>query len=243
MTKTSVRRPVHPDHGAGVACSQMGIPIHQCDMTSAIDRIHEFIVSGRDSGRSHQVVTVNADFLVTAHHHEDVHAILREADLALADGMPIVWASALLGQRLEARIAGADLVPLLAERAAQRGHRIMFFGGSGDVADRAAELLRAAHEKLIIHAATGEVGTNGETSPAVLEEIRRFKPDVICVALGVAMMHIGTTAGFDHLKPWIQAVLLLTVGLTPAVVCAYVFRFTDGLELPAAADRPQPPDR
>ncbi len=70
---------------------------------------------------------------------------------------------------------------------------------------------------------------------------RRFEP--LLVVLGVAMMHAGTTAGFDHLSPWIQALLLLAIGLTPALVCAYVFRFTARLELPAASDRPPPPGR
>ncbi len=64
--------------------------------------------------------------------------------------------------------------------------------------------------------------------------------ELACVALGVAMMHAGTTAGFDHLQPWIQAVLLLAVGLTPAAVCAYVFRPTSDLQVPARASRPDP---
>ncbi len=56
--------------------------------------------------------------------------------------------------------------------------------------------------------------------------------ELIGVVLGMAMMHAGTTAGFDHLQPWIQAVLLLAIGLAPAAVCAYVFRFTGELQLP-----------
>ncbi len=71
----------------------------------------------------------------------------------------------------------------------------------------------------------------------------RRRLELACVVLGVAMMHAGTTAGFDHLQPAVQAVLLLAVGLTPAAVCAYVFRFTADLELPAAGDRPRPPGR
>ncbi len=65
------------------------------------------------------------------------------------------------------------------------------------------------------------------------------------VILGVAMMHAGTTAGFDHLQPAVQAVLLLAVGLTPSLVCAYVFRFTADLELISAraGGRPRPPGR
>ncbi len=72
---------------------------------------------------------------------------------------------------------------------------------------------------------------------------RRRRLDLACVVLGVAMMHAGTTAGFDNLWPPAQIVLLLAVGLAPAAVCAYVFRLTGDLELPAADDRSQPPGR
>lgn len=184
MTRTVSRPTVHPDHRSGVACSQMGIPIHQCDMSSAIDRIHTFIESGRRTGRTHQVVTVNADFLVTAHHHEDVHAILREADLALADGMPIVWASTVLGVKLPERVAGADLVPSMAAAAVKPGHRIMLFGGLAGSAEATATILRNANPGLEVASIECKVGPRGETDKKYLDEIRDFDPDILCVALG-----------------------------------------------------------
>ena len=44
------------------------------------------------------------------------------------------------------------------------------------------------------------------------------------------MIHAGTAAGFDDLGPWVQTLFLLYVGLTPALLSAYVFALTDGLE-------------
>lgn len=166
------------------ALPQMGVPVHHRDLESVLDAIDGFVRTGLRTGRSHQVVTVNTDFLVQARRHPDVHAILRTADLAVPDGMPIVWASAALGRRLPSRIAGADLVGLLAARAAQQGYRVMFFGGGEGVAERAAALLRAEHPGLIIESLSGMVGENGETDAELLEQIRRFRPAVICVALG-----------------------------------------------------------
>lgn len=166
------------------ACPQMGIPIHQCDMNDALEQIARFVEVGRQTGRSHQVVTVNADFLVTARHHEDVHAILRGADLLLADGMPLVWASTSLGVPLPERVAGADLVPLLAETATQHGHRMLLFGGLANSADRSAEILRERHPGLIVDSLDCRVGPRGETEESDLAKIREFAPDIICVALG-----------------------------------------------------------
>ena len=166
------------------AVPQMGVPIHHRDLDAVLDAIDGFVADYPRTRRSRQVVTVNTDFLVQAHKYEDVHAILRTADLAVPDGMPIVWASAALGQRLPRRIAGADLVELLAERAARNGYRMMFFGGADGVAERAAALLRERNPGLVIASATAMVSDNGETDPDVLEQIREFRPGVICVALG-----------------------------------------------------------
>ncbi len=172
------------DEETAAACSQMGIPIHQCDMAQALARIDRFVDIGRVSGRCHQVVTVNADFLVTARHNEDVHSILRSADLILADGMPIVWASSSLGVRLPERVAGADLVPALAELGAVKKHRMLLFGGLENSAERSAEILRERNPGLIVEAMACKVGSRGETAPEHLAAIREFAPDIICVALG-----------------------------------------------------------
>ena len=166
------------------ALLHLGVPVHHRDLGDVLDQIEQFIEIGRRTGRSHQVVTVNTDFLVQAWHHLDVHAILRTADLAIPDGMPIVWASAAMGQRLPSRLAGADLVPALAARAARSGHRIMLFGGAEGVADRAADQLRGAHPDLVVATACALVATDGTTPDEVLDQIRAFAPDVICVALG-----------------------------------------------------------
>ena len=166
------------------AFPQLGIPIHRCNMNGALDRIESFIEEGRLSGRSHQITTVNSDFLVHALRFEDIHAILRGADLSLADGMPLVWASRALGVRLPERVTGADLVPALAARAAKRGHRLLFFGGWKNSAEGSAQILRNAYPDLIVSSLECRVGPKGETEEDKLDEIRAFDADVICVALG-----------------------------------------------------------
>ncbi len=167
-----------------LALLHMGIPVHHHDSETCLDTIEGFVRTGRRTGRSFQVATVNTDFLVQARMHSDVHSIIRNADLAIADGMPLLWSSRALGQRLPSRIAGADLVPALAERAAASGLRMMFFGGAPGVAERAAQVLRDSHPKLSIAAVCDEVGPNSETTSEALDVIRGFRPDVLCVALG-----------------------------------------------------------
>lgn len=162
----------------------LGVPIHNVDMTGAVDRIVELVDASRRTGHTHQVVTVNTDFLVRAQRDDDVHEILQRADLAIADGMPVVWASKLMGAGLPARVAGADLVPALVARAARSDLRIMFFGGAGDSAAIAAERLRREYHGADIVSATGTVSPDGSTDESQLRQLREAAPDVLCVGLG-----------------------------------------------------------
>jgi N-acetylglucosaminyldiphosphoundecaprenol N-acetyl-beta-D-mannosaminyltransferase len=163
----------------------LGVPIDNLNMAETLDRLDQLILSGRATGRSHQVATVNADFVVNSLHDAELRRILQESDLATADGTPLVWGARLLGVPLEGRVTGADLVPALAERAAARGYTVFLLGGRPGAAERTALTFREQHPTLRI------VGVNSppnrshlETDQALLEEIRAAKPDILLVAFG-----------------------------------------------------------
>lgn len=102
----------------------LGLPIDNLTLDEALDPCEEFIAAGRATGRTHLVPTVNTHFVVNALHDPELQRILREADMTTADGMPMVWASRLLGVPLPGRVTGADMAPALAARASRRGHSI-----------------------------------------------------------------------------------------------------------------------
>ncbi len=162
----------------------LGIPIHNVTFDEARERVAQMVEHSRDSGASHQIATVNTDFLVNATDDAELHRILRNADLCFADGMPVVWASKLLGHRLPERVAGADFVPALCAQAAAMRHRVMFFGGAHDAAAEAAELMRTVHPGLEIGTATALVDSDGTTAAGEISQIEAFAPDVLCVGLG-----------------------------------------------------------
>lgn len=161
-----------------------GIPIDDLTMGSALDRIGRLVEVGRRERRSHQVVTVNVDFLVNALTDPGVRRVLEGADLNLADGMPVVWAARAAGMAQRERVAGSDLVPRLAAVAAERGWRLHLFGAGEGVATRAAELLRELHPELRIATSTAPVGEDGSVADDVVDRIADGAPDVLCVALG-----------------------------------------------------------
>jgi N-acetylglucosaminyldiphosphoundecaprenol N-acetyl-beta-D-mannosaminyltransferase len=59
----------------------------------------------------------------------EMRAALLGAAFTVPDGMPVVWAANLLGERLSGRVYGPELMARYCERCAERGHRVWLYGG------------------------------------------------------------------------------------------------------------------
>src|SRR5690606_30887207 len=99
-------------------------------------------------GQPAYVVTPNVDHLVKLQDDPLFREVYARADLVLADGAPLLWASRLVGTPLRAKVSGSDLFVELAPIAAARGLKLFFMGGRPGAAERAAELLRERHPGL-----------------------------------------------------------------------------------------------
>ena len=163
----------------------LGTPVDDVNMAEALQRIEAFITTGRTTGKGHQIATINADFVVKSLHDAELRRILQEADMATADGMPLVWSARLLGVPMTGRVTGADMVPALAERAVQKGYSIYFLGAAPGVAEKAARILQQQYPTLKIAGIASpsvEAVQNGD--PAVIAACRAAKPDILLVAFG-----------------------------------------------------------
>ena len=121
-----------------------GVPIDWIEIDEAITRITE----AAKAGSFLQVSTVNLDFLTNARGDPETRAILMDSGMSLPDGAPIVWLGRLRGIRPPGRVAGADLVPRLVERAASEGIGVFFLGGEDGAARMAADRLMGRHPEL-----------------------------------------------------------------------------------------------
>lgn len=162
-----------------------GVPIDDVTMEETVDVIAAMVADGRASGRTHQVATVNVDFLVHATADPFVRGVLQRAALNIPDGMPVLWGAKLAGTPLRERVTGVDLVDALVARAETTGWRIHFFGSAPDVADRALALLRERHPGAAVSAESGPMLADVErVDDAVLDAIAAIDADILCVALG-----------------------------------------------------------
>jgi N-acetylglucosaminyldiphosphoundecaprenol N-acetyl-beta-D-mannosaminyltransferase len=111
--------------------------------------------------------------------------LLQRTDLAIPDGMPIVWGSRLVGTPLRQRSTGVDLLPAVVQRAATANYRVCLFGAAPGVAGRAADLLSRRYPGAeVVGLEAPMVAPDGTMDESALEKIRAARSDVVAVALG-----------------------------------------------------------
>ena len=133
------------------------------------------------SGAGGYIVTANPEIVLRCREDAAYAAAVNGAELVLADGVGDLCAARILGTPLPGRVAGADLVPRLLARLAERGGSVFLYGARPGVAERAGESLQSACPGLRI-AGTENGYISDET--ALLEALEREKPDLLLLGLG-----------------------------------------------------------
>lgn len=182
---------------------QLGkVPVDVVSFSQALSAIEALV----EAKRGGYVFTPNIDHVVTAEDNPEFAQAYANASLSLADGMPIVWGSRLMGTPLPERVAGSDLVGPLLELAGQRKWRVAFFGGGPGVADKAAAVARDKWNTQVISTDAPMVSlANTAQINAIATALAEQKPDLILMALGAPKQELLIAAIAERVKP---AVLL-----------------------------------
>lgn len=179
--------------------SLFGIAIDNLTMAETIDAIGRLLKEGR---RRHFVVTPNVDHVVRLQWDTAFRNAYADAAIACADGMPLIWASRLLGQPLKERVTGADLLPAVCGMAAASGASVYLLGGQEGVGELAAKNLSARYPGLKI-AGTYSPPLGFERDPEeqrrIAARINRARPDILAVGLGAPKQELWTAAHRHHL--------------------------------------------
>ena len=138
-------------------------------------------------GENDYVVTPNAAHVVQYQKDALLRRIYAGAFLVVPDGVPLLWAAKLLGQKLAGRVNGTDLVEALCAEAAARGLRVFFLGGREGAADAAAERLRARHARLDVcgtYCPPFGFESDAAECERMLARVNAARPHVLFVGLG-----------------------------------------------------------
>jgi N-acetylglucosaminyldiphosphoundecaprenol N-acetyl-beta-D-mannosaminyltransferase len=198
----------------------LGIDIDRVSAEDVLNQVEKW-VEARIPARL--IATPNADFVMNARRDEEFRGILDRADLALPDGMAVVYASRLLRRPLAGTVSGRLLVPRIAALAARRGWSLFLLGGQPGAAEATERVLRATYPGLTIAGTfcprMGFSIGDDEDRRAV-ESVRKAAPEVLFVALGSPKQ-----------EKWIDA-HLEQMGVPVSMGVGYAFDVVGGLVPP-----------
>jgi N-acetylglucosaminyldiphosphoundecaprenol N-acetyl-beta-D-mannosaminyltransferase len=156
----------------------MGCEIDNLTMEETLQTVEGFVARGTP----HQHVVVNVDKLVKAQHDAGLRRIINDCALINVDGMPVVWASRLLGKPLKERVAGVDLFDALMHRSAEKGWRVYLLGAREEVVQEVRDRY-AARLPHLVFAGVRNGYWKPEEEDAVVQQIADARADLLFVAI------------------------------------------------------------
>ena len=196
-----------------------GVRVHAVTEADAI----RHILAELDEARGGMVVTPNLDHLHRCVHDIGFAALVSEADLVLADGMPLVWAARLQGTPLPQRVAGSNLITSLSGAAADVGRKVFLLGGAPGTAEGAARVLGTKFPNLkVVGTLCPPLGFENDAAAMteIIEALSAAKPDIVFVALGSPKQERLIV----KLRPLLPEAWWLGVGISFSFLCGQVRR-------------------
>lgn len=129
--------------------------------------------------------------------------ILRMADLAIPDGVGLIFADKILGAKFndihfKKRVSGVDLMMGLCEEASKTGKKIFLLGGAPGVAENAAGILQEKFRGLEVIGAEESYDSTPKYDEDVRMQILVEEPDIVFVAFGAGKQEYWISRNLPH---------------------------------------------
>jgi N-acetylglucosaminyldiphosphoundecaprenol N-acetyl-beta-D-mannosaminyltransferase len=151
-------------------------------MKETIQLVEKIIYAGVPK----QHVVINVAKIVNMQNDQQLKAIINSCDIVNVDGMPIVWASKILGNPLPSRVAGVDLFQHLVELSAKKGFRPFFFGARERVVTKVVDTFKKNYPNLDVAGYRNGYFDESEELK-IAETIKASKADLLFVGFSSPM--------------------------------------------------------
>lgn len=193
----------------------LGAPVDCVSMEQAVEWVEELLATNKASS----VIAVNPEKVMKAVREPALLQQLHAASLLIPDGIGVVLGVRLLGLGKIERVPGAELMPRLCERAAQKGYKVFLFGGSPSVNELATAKLRAQYDGIkIVGSRHGYI--RDDEMPTLIDELNALSPDLMFIALGSPRQEMWMT----KYLPMVNVKVCQGVGGTFDVIAGRVHR-------------------
>ena len=163
----------------------LGVRVRRTNLAQTLDDVE----AGMRRGERRYAVFINVYNVIESRIDAHYRQTLNEADFPMPDGIPLVWASKVLGRPVGSRVCGPDFLVEMNKRAAEKGYTVFIMCGGDKKAERTAAAFQALHPNMkIVGAWTPPMGPiEGELNEYILGEIARVQPDILWVGLGAPL--------------------------------------------------------
>lgn len=159
----------------------LGVPIDFVDMEEASERARMFAIGDR----FRYICTPNPEIVMAAQNDEELKRSLHAADMLVPDGIGIVLASMLYGERLPERVPGFDIMADLIAWGVSRGWKFFLLGGKPGIVDKASRNLEKVYPNIKIVGA--QHGYFADREEEVIAHINLCSPNIILVGMGAPL--------------------------------------------------------
>ncbi len=176
----------------------MGCNISSVTVFEALATIETWI---EHSKRCRFVVATGFHGVWEAQKSPEFKNVLNSADLFCADGIAPVWLSRILGDPLNGRVPGPDLLAAFVSVANIKGYSSFFLG---DTPETLEALTNRIEKRYPGHRIAGSLSPpfrplTAADNAAILETIDRAKPDVLWVAFGLPKQELWIAEHLERL--------------------------------------------
>ncbi len=168
--------------------SLYGVPFSKMNMRQTVD----YLVETVESRRPHRVVTGNPIMLMAGLENPAFMRTLQTADLVVPDGAGVVWAAKHVGDPVQERVAGYDLMHELLREGNLRNWKVYLLGTTKETIAAAHANLQRQYPGVRFVGYRDGYFTDKEDG-AVVAAIREADPDLLFVARSMTTQ-----------EPWIE---------------------------------------
>ena len=173
----------------------LNVRVDTISMPAAVAQIESYIDNHTTPV---MIATANAEMVMMATQDAELASVLHNAALVIPDGAGVVWAARYTGYSVPERVAGYDLVQNLLARAPGKQYRVYLLGGAPGIAEAAKSAAELKFPGInIVGVQDGYFASNQE--PAIIENIRAARPDILLAALGVPKQEKWLARNLDKL--------------------------------------------
>ena len=126
--------------------SILGVQFHAVTKQQAV----ELAMSKIRSRQKGYVVTPNPEIVDLCRHDEKFMGVVNHATLVLPDGIGIIYAAKILGEKLHGKVAGVEFAESLVAAMAKENMRLYLLGAKPGVAEKAGANLCAKYPGLVL---------------------------------------------------------------------------------------------